>query len=82
VTGAISINDEKCSGCLDCVDACRFDAIHLGPNNELLTCDLCGGEPTCVKYCPSRPDHSLPHLDFPAQSCLQYVEGKNVEDTR
>jgi Fe-S-cluster-containing hydrogenase component 2 len=81
-TGVVLINEEKCISCLDCVDACPFGAIWVGPNREMLKCDLCGGSPTCVKYCPPRPDNSLPHLPWPEQSCLQYIEGHIVRKNK
>lgn len=71
-TGVWAINERYCIGCLACVDACPFGAIRVGPNREILKCDLCGGNPVCVKYCPPRP------LPPPEQSCLQYVEPHTV----
>lgn len=73
-TGAIVVDDEKCTRCLDCIEACPFDAIWIGPDGEILKCDLCGGEPQCVKYCPPRPAHVPPQPTSSEQSCLQYVE--------
>ncbi len=78
-TGAVIIDEDACTGCLDCADACPFDAIFVGPDNEVLKCDLCGGDPICVKYCPERPENSLPHLVYPERSCLEYVERKSAE---
>ena len=73
-TGAVVINDAECIGCLACMDACPFGAIWVGPNEELLKCDLCEGVPVCVKYCPTRPDHQFPHLLYGRASALEYVE--------
>lgn len=73
-TGAVVVAEDKCIVCLACVDACPFGAIQVSPEKELLKCDLCGGKPVCVKYCPPRPENSLPHLPWPEQSCLQYIE--------
>lgn len=73
-TGAVVINTVNCIGCLACVEACPFGAIQVGPDREVLKCDLCGGDPACVKYCPPRPAESLPHLPFSRQSSLQYIE--------
>ncbi len=73
-TGALVVDEQKCIGCLACVEACPFGAIQVGPEKEILKCDLCGADPVCVKYCPPRPEHSLPHLPWSEQSCLQYIE--------
>ena len=75
-TGAVVIDDSKCISCLACVEACPFEAIQVGPNREILKCDLCGGEPLCVKYC--QPRDQLPRFPYPKQSCLQYVEPRKV----
>ncbi len=73
-TGALVIDEFKCNRCLACVEACPFGAIWVGPHNEVLKCDLCDGDPICVKYCPYRPEYSMAALPFPRQSCLQFVE--------
>lgn len=70
--GVVVIDQDRCTRCRACIDACPFGAIFLGPGGEPLKCDLCRGEPVCTKFCPPRPEHSLPHLDLPKQSCLQY----------
>ncbi len=70
--GVVVIDESKCTGCLACIDACPFDAIFISPEGKVLKCDLCQGDPTCVKFCPMRPEHSLPGIDLPKQSCLQY----------
>lgn len=48
----VHFDDEKCTLCGACVEACPFKAIWMTPGKELLKCDLCGGDPTCVKACP------------------------------
>lgn len=51
-TGVLKIDPEKCVGCGYCVEACPFGAIHWDEVNNLpLKCDLCDGDPKCVKYC-------------------------------
>ncbi len=55
VTGVIEIDEEKCIGCGECVEACPFDAMFLDPHTELpITCDLCGGDPGCFKFCSTK----------------------------
>ena len=73
-TGVLVIDEAKCNRCMACVEACPFDAMWAGPNNEVLKCDLCDGDPLCVKRCPYRPENSMPTLPFPKMSCLQFVE--------
>lgn len=73
-SGVVLVHEEHCTACMACAEACPFGAIQIGPGREILKCDLCGGDPVCVKYCPPRPENSLPHLPYPKQSCLQYVE--------
>lgn len=76
-TRVLFLNDEKCTHCHACVEACPFDAIFVGPNGEPLKCDLCGGDPQCVKYCYPRPANNFPHLPSVDQACLQHDRNKN-----
>jgi aldehyde:ferredoxin oxidoreductase len=51
-TGTVLLRADDCTGCGTCVDACPFEAIALHPDSDLpLICDLCGGDPACVKRC-------------------------------
>lgn len=50
-TGVLHLDPERCpSGCRRCVDACHLAAFHDG-GDGLIMCDLCGGDPECVKVC-------------------------------
>jgi Fe-S-cluster-containing hydrogenase component 2 len=41
-----------CIGCAACVDACPFGMAALHPDTgTAMICDLCGGDPACVKRC-------------------------------
>ena len=52
-TGAVIINDELCIRCKKCVEACPFEAVWYEETaDKILKCDLCGGEPKCMKWCP------------------------------
>jgi TPP-dependent indolepyruvate ferredoxin oxidoreductase alpha subunit len=53
VTGVVSVDESKCDGCGWCIEACEYGAITLHPNEQkVIVCDLCGGEPECVQFCP------------------------------
>jgi len=48
----VLVNQEKCTECQQCVEACPFDAIWVDPvSGKAIKCDLCNGDPQCVKYC-------------------------------
>lgn len=52
-TEAVLVDLEKCIGCGKCVDACPYEAIqHLAEEKKVIICDLCSGDPECVKRCP------------------------------
>jgi carbon-monoxide dehydrogenase iron sulfur subunit len=51
-TGAWEIDYGRCIGCRECAYACPFGAIRLNVTAEPIKCDLCGGDPECVKVCP------------------------------
>jgi carbon-monoxide dehydrogenase iron sulfur subunit len=53
-TGAMTVDANRCIGCLSCVFACPFGATFLDQETgKILKCDLCDGDPTCVKVCPT-----------------------------
>ena len=52
-TGAIEHRESLCIGCQLCEAACPFGHIYFDSNTGMpLKCDLCGGEPTCARFCP------------------------------
>lgn len=63
-TGARVINSEKCKGCGVCLKACPYAMTSLDPDTHKATkCDLCGGDPECVKICPAGALHLVPWRD-------------------
>ncbi len=64
-TGIILVDEEKCNGCGWCIEACDYGAIQLHPEKRVVfTCDLCGGSPKCVEWCPEEA------LDFTTKDVL------------
>jgi len=51
-TGAVEVDSSKCTGCGLCVNTCPGRVPHLHPErNTIVICNLCGGDPACVKEC-------------------------------
>ncbi len=50
--GAVCLQEDDCVACGSCAEACPFGAIRFHPRSgQPLFCDLCGGDPACVKRC-------------------------------
>lgn len=47
----VTVDADKCTGCMLCADACPFGSIRDAANDMPVLCDLCGGEPACVSTC-------------------------------
>lgn len=50
-TGAVIIDYGKCIACGSCGRACPFRVIWFDEGEKAWKCDLCGGDPACVRYC-------------------------------
>ena len=51
-TGAVIVDEEKCVGCGKCVEACPGNVPRIPRGKRsVVICDLCGGDPECVKIC-------------------------------
>ena len=51
----IVVDEKRCVLCKSCANACPYGAIFF--HNDLkrpLICDLCNGDPECVKMCPMK----------------------------
>jgi len=66
-TGATKVDPLKCLGekCGRCAKACIHGAITFHPEvKEALVCDLCDGEPECVKACPTAVLSCMPGVSI------------------
>ncbi len=54
-TGAMEIDQAKCIRCLACVASCPFGCSLLDKQHHMVVkCDLCGGDPVCAHFCPTK----------------------------
>lgn len=50
--GTVELLEDRCIGCGICAIKCDYSAIAF-VDREVVKCNLCGGDPACVKYCPT-----------------------------
>lgn len=54
-TRRVVVSGDLCILCKACISACPLGGVGFDDREKkLLRCDLCDGDPTCVKYCDSR----------------------------
>jgi Fe-S-cluster-containing hydrogenase component 2 len=50
--GRVTLNYDLCIGCKMCVTACPFGGMGIDiVARRVIKCDLCDGDPTCVRFC-------------------------------
>jgi anaerobic carbon-monoxide dehydrogenase iron sulfur subunit len=82
--GVVTIDHEECVTCNMCVVSCPFGAIFTHDDYDVpFKCDLCGGDPECVKACPKQAILYVPkHIIGQSQRMrhtLNYANMKQVE---
>ena len=50
--GIVKIDQNSCRGCKACLIVCPYGAINV-VNGKMKKCELCDGDPMCVKWCPT-----------------------------
>ncbi len=54
-TGVVEFDPNRCIVCKQCIMACPWGSIKLNhTGREIIKCDLCGGDPECVKVCQAK----------------------------
>lgn len=52
--GTKIVDEEKCNGCGMCSEACELGLIFIDPRRNIaVSCNLCDGDPQCIRFCPS-----------------------------
>jgi len=77
----VLIDHDRCSGCCWCVEACEFGAVvSLLDKKTVAMCDLCGGNPKCVEFCPKEA-LSLRTAEEVGQSARRKAVKKLLEES-
>jgi len=61
----VAIDQERCIGCRTCVAVCPFGAMSYNTTDKkVFKCDLCDGDPQCVRFCDIK--------------CVEYLDAGDV----
>ena len=44
------VDEDECTACGECVEVCPYEGIFIS-DGVAMKCDLCNGDPSCVKVC-------------------------------
>ncbi len=61
--GIVVRDEDRCIGCRMCAVLCPYNAI-TSFEGEIIKCDLCDGDPICIKYCSTG---AIAYLDETAE---------------
>lgn len=67
----VQVIAENCTSCMLCVYECPYGGItYVTEKETVVKCDLCGGDPACATYCPTRAITFVP-LDEDTKKRMQ-----------
>jgi carbon-monoxide dehydrogenase iron sulfur subunit len=53
--GRVFVDYDMCIGCRSCVAVCPFGAMNFNiKDKQVFKCDLCDGDPQCVRFCEEK----------------------------
>jgi len=80
-TGAVIVDVEKCTACGICIDKCPGKIPHLHPSRKyVVICDLCGGDPECVKICQKAGFNVLRVVNPPRRGDAERLSSRTPEE--
>jgi len=49
---SVAVDNDKCTGCGECVSSCPLDAIVMKDDKAVINPDTCGDCGACIDVCP------------------------------
>jgi carbon-monoxide dehydrogenase iron sulfur subunit len=82
--GVVQLDEKLCISCYKCVEACPFGAMYAHDDCEYpIKCDMCEGDPECVKKCPKGAIRLIPEAALGESkrlaNVLSYTQMKEIE---
>ena len=80
----VVLDKDTCISCNKCVRSCPFGAIYVHADcDHPLKCDMCSGDPECVKVCPKNALKLIPEYVLGetkrVSNVLSYTQMKEIE---
>ena len=82
--GVVRLDEKLCISCYKCIEACPFGAIYAHDDcDQPIKCDMCDGDPECVKKCPKGALRLIPESILGESkrlnNVLSYTQMKDIE---
>lgn len=75
-TNAVLVDEEICVGCRLCMYVCPLGApVFDAEQGKIVKCNLCDGDPTCVKFCSRK---AIRYMPVEKLSAMRKREGANM----
>ncbi len=72
-TGAVLVDEGLCTLCGQCISACPGNIPRIVSGKDaVLICDLCGGDPECVKACSMAGYNALRVVKHPKNDIVKH----------